>query len=657
MISLIRTAQTAVLRLAAPAILLASLSACGGGGGGDTAPSSGAPSAAFADTGTPAAPQSATPAAASTPEAAVRQGKPGHLLISEVASNYYSDDVAWFEVYNPNPAPVALSDYTLVSSYIDTGTGASSLAPASFSLPAVAVPAYGYLAVASKPYDKLKDSRQMVYVKSGTRTPYWNGSGSLELVTQGRTADFVRFGNSTAAPATASEWSGAALAALPSGPNEHGRAVVRLAARGMADTNSAADWTLVNFATPAGVNDVPAGVVDSDHDGIPDSAKVAGGTYAGMDLYAMGARAGRRDVFMEIDHMQGDDPALSPRIEALQKMVDVFAAHGIALHLDTGTLFADGFDPQRFNLGGGEAVEFARCVELDVSAGGPRAGCASFYDYKAAHFDLRRRLVFHYALFASSQNPDGSAGSSGVAELLGNDIIVTLGGYRLGSGSTASQNMLINLQAGTLMHEFGHNLGLRHGGFEDANYKPNHTSVMNYMYQFAGLSATPNSAYAAERYYLANGLKGKTYCNLSENSPCSDSFIIGYSDGSGADLNESSLSEAANIGHGAAAGAYADWDNSGTFTSAAVARNLNPQDGAAKGVLKDYNEWANLTLPFARTYAGSNSGAALDAAGAEPRANPMNQRPLRHVVEEALPASLHQELRSVEADCDRRPAR
>lgn len=654
MTSLIRAVQTVALHTAA-AILLAGLSACGGGGG-DTAPSSGMPPAAFADTGTPLA-SSAAPAAASPSNAALHLGKPGYLLISEVASNYYSDDVAWFEVYNPNPAPVALSDYTLVSSYIDTGTGASSLAPMPFGLPAVDVPAYGYLVVASKPYDKLKDSSQMVYVKSGTRTPYWNGSGSLELVTQGRTADFVRFGNSTAAPATASEWSGAAVAALPSGPNEHGRAIVRLAARGMPDTNSAADWTLVNFATPGGINDVPPGVVDSDRDGIPDSAKMTGGTYAGMDLYAMGARPGRRDVFMEIDHMQGDDPALSPRYEALQKMADVFAAHGIALHIDAGRLYADGFDPRRFNLGGGEAVEFAKCVELDVSASGPRAGCASFYDYKSAHFDLRRRLVFHYALFASSQNLDGSAGSSGVAELLGNDIIVTLGGYRLGSGSAASQNMLINLQAGTLMHEFGHNLGLRHGGFEDANYKPNHTSVMNYMYQFAGLSATPNSAYAAERYYLANGLKGKTYCNLTENSPCSDSFIIGYSDGGGADLNENSLSEAANIGHGAAAGAYADWDNNGAFTSAAVARNLNPQDGSAKGVLKDYNEWANLTLPFARAYAGSNSGAALDAAGEEPRANPMNPRPRRHVVEEALPASLHQELRNMEAGCDRRHAR
>ncbi|MFN8602299.1 MAG: hypothetical protein U0842_17685 [Candidatus Binatia bacterium] len=38
------------------------------------------------------------------------------------------------------------------------------------------------------------------------------------------------------------------------------------------------------------------------------------------------------------------------------------------------------------------------------------------------------------------------------------------------------------------MHELGHNLGLRHGGFEDSpEYKPNYLSVMNYSFQTEGL--------------------------------------------------------------------------------------------------------------------------------------------------------------------------
>src|SRR5437762_14175124 len=38
-------------------------------------------------------------------------------------------------------------------------------------------------------------------------------------------------------------------------------------------------------------------------------------------------------------------------------------------------------------------------------------------------------------------------------------------------------------QAGTLMHEFGHTLGLEHGGNDGLNNKPNYPSVMNYTWQ------------------------------------------------------------------------------------------------------------------------------------------------------------------------------
>ena len=34
------------------------------------------------------------------------------------------------------------------------------------------------------------------------------------------------------------------------------------------------------------------------------------------------------------------------------------------------------------------------------------------------------------------------------------------------------------------MHEFGHTLGLHHGGGDDIHFKPNYNSVMNYAWQF-----------------------------------------------------------------------------------------------------------------------------------------------------------------------------
>ena len=36
------------------------------------------------------------------------------------------------------------------------------------------------------------------------------------------------------------------------------------------------------------------------------------------------------------------------------------------------------------------------------------------------------------------------------------------------------------------MHEFGHSLGLHHGGRDDVQFKPNYLSVMNYMFQMRG---------------------------------------------------------------------------------------------------------------------------------------------------------------------------
>ena len=603
-------------------ITAAALSACGGGGGPGASLTSGQdPASASAD---PSLAESAS-------------GSEHALLISEVATNYYSNDVAWMEVYNPNSTPVTLSNYTLRSGYINPQSGSLSYSPLTFSLPAKTVPARGYFVIAAKVHDKLANNDQIAYVSNGSNVPFWNASGSVELVRSGQTADFVRFGSSTAAPLSSSAWKSANVSALPSGPEEHGKGLVRLLQQGMTDTHTAGDWTLVNFATPAGQNDIPAGVVDSDRDGIPDSAKIEGNTFGGLDLYAMGARPGQRDIFIEIDYMQGTDAALTPRREALQKLVDSFAAKGIAIHADTGDLHSEGFDPAQFNLGGGNPLAFAKCIELASASTQSRAGCTSFYDYKSANFDVRRKQFFHYAIFGNSQNTDGSGGSSGVAEIYGNDLIVTVGGNGLNTSTAANRNLLTNVQASTLMHELGHNLGLLHGGNENVNYKPNHYSIMNYMYQFGGLSVTPDSKNAAERYYLANGMKGKTYCNLVENSPCSSMFTMSFSDGRSGSLDERSLSEADNIGRGTAEGAYADWNNDGLVSNSRYSRNLNPQYDSTLNVLRDHNEWAALRISFARGYSGNNTGATLLAPARHPRHNPMNNNPRALQEEDPLP--------------------
>jgi hypothetical protein len=92
--------------------------------------------------------------------------------------------------------------------------------------------------------------------------------------------------------------------------------------------------------------------------------------------------------------------------------------------------------------------------------------------------------IFHYAIFGhyhDRDNPEGS-GASGIARGIGGtELLVTLGNFTRHVGTPREQ-------AGALMHELGHNLGLRHGGCDDVNFKADYRSVMNYAFQMAGLT-------------------------------------------------------------------------------------------------------------------------------------------------------------------------
>ncbi len=197
---------------------------------------------------------------------------------------------------------------------------------------------------------------------------------------------------------------------------------------------------------------------DTDGDRISDYAELYG--FGGVDLRYWGADPRKKDVFVEVDYYADRKPTQG----ALDRVTTAFAnapvsnpngTTGIALHLvlDSQIAAADAISNLDTGWVGVDAI-------------------------KAKYFKSRRAPFFHYALFA---NTYGTTTSSGLSRgIPAHDLIVTLGGWSTPGGTELQQ-------AGTLMHELGHNIGLRHGGNDDANYKPNYLSVMNYEYQTVGL--------------------------------------------------------------------------------------------------------------------------------------------------------------------------
>ena len=107
-----------------------------------------------------------------------------------------------------------------------------------------------------------------------------------------------------------------------------------------------------------------------------------------------------------------------------------------------------------------------------------------------------KKLAYRYAVFGRTS---GGGSGSGFAEIYGNDFAVTMGSPGWRNPDYRRQDLWAEDQAATFMHEFGHTLGLRHGGggtdpgdallntddpARDVNYAPNYYSLMNYLWQY-----------------------------------------------------------------------------------------------------------------------------------------------------------------------------
>jgi len=117
-----------------------------------------------------------------------------------------------------------------------------------------------------------------------------------------------------------------------------------------------------------------------------------------------------------------------------------------------------------------------------------------------------------------------------------------------------------------------------------------------------------------------------------------------YSDGTSSSLDETNLFESNNIGRGSTAGGYADWNLSGGLTVSSLSIDLN--NDIVKNTLTDANDWANLSLPFSRTYR-VNSGISRTSSTTSNVPNPISDDRQPVSEEVAPPQRFFDELRSV----------
>ncbi len=222
---------------------------------------------------------------------------------------------------------------------------------------------------------------------------------------------------------------------------------------------------------------------DTDGDGLWDSWETKGidadsdGT---IDLKLEGADPEHKDIYVEVEYMEGH------RLSAVARdnVVAAFRSspvsnpdnkNGINIHIEIDdTDIVPHQNPIRISLYTGYWPDFDAIKSVHFGANDQQKDEDIMEAKKMAyHYCL---MAHNFAVYNSTTGKWVEKTHGGVAEPYGNDFIVSLGGWTNGVGS-------VEEQAGTFMHELGHNLGLRHGGGDDQNYKPNYLSIMNYLFQ------------------------------------------------------------------------------------------------------------------------------------------------------------------------------
>ena len=258
------------------------------------------------------------------------------------------------------------------------------------------------------------------------------------------------------------------------------------------------DPTSIVFALECTSNDPN----DKDGDGIPNNIETNG-----MDINSDGnidlnlsalekkPSPDHKDLFLEIDYMEYHipiDTVIPNVINAFEKAPTCNPDNrlGITLHVQLGEEISPHLDSinltEKNNRTGDNIRTWHEFNELKDKYFGTNQ---ERNDPNHENIINAKKLIYHYAIFAHFFDYQNNSGiSNSKTKQGGMDFIVSLGDFTLNSDiDPPHRTGNVDEQEGTLMHEFGHNLGLGHGGIDDINCKPNYISVMNYVRQFASI--------------------------------------------------------------------------------------------------------------------------------------------------------------------------
>ena len=285
------------------------------------------------------------------------------------------------------------------------------------------------------------------------------------------------------------------------------------------DTLTDADETAIYLTDPTNP--------DTDGDGLRDDWEILGVPYT--DAFGRPARyrldwsggpgapnpgrgARRKTLYLEIDAMNlGVNPDVWTVVRASAAVSNAFrgapvanpdGSTGIEVIVWNDELFLPAA-PWTFNPGAGVSwpPEFAGFKQSKF--GSVRERSDPSWNQPGGMRDAKL-AAYHYCVFADRL---GATGVAGVAELFGNDLIVTLGGWFFGTWPPTAGQIQYKWQvaAGVLMHELGHNLGVHHGGVGDwTNFKPNYHSVLNYTWTTPRSPLFPPNPNLAQQAYAAS---------------------------------------------------------------------------------------------------------------------------------------------------------